>query len=155
MNYIVFMVNNMKKIFKSRIFSFILGAVIFSGISVCAYSLSSNDISFTPENNNWQVSNVEEAVNDLYDKSNLGDLEIIMSKGNVANGTTITTEVGSYIFVSSPATTYATNAEIIIGTLYGGSFNNVGTYTCVFRATGTSVTITSDNNVNFSYIIAK
>ena len=56
----------MKKIFKSRIFSFILGAVIFSGISVCAYSLSSNDISFTPENSNWKVSNVEEAINDLY-----------------------------------------------------------------------------------------
>ena len=140
---------------KKYLIGIIIGLIISSTGIVVGYNLNSNDISFTPENNNWQVSNVEEAVNDLYDKSNLGDLEIIMSKGNVANGTTITTEVGSYIFVSSPATTYATNAEIIIGTLYGGSFNNVGTYTCVFRATGTSVTITSDNNVNFSYIIAK
>ena len=140
---------------KKYLICIIICLIISSTGIVVGYNLNSNDISFTPENNNWQVSNVEEAVNDLYDKSNLGDLEIIMSKGNVANGTTITTEVGSYIFVSSPATTYATNAEIIIGTLYGGSFNNVGTYTCVFRATGTSVTITSDNNVNFSYIIAK
>ena len=73
----------MKKIFKSRIFSFILGAVIFSGISVCAYSLSSNDISFTPENSNWQVSNVEEAVNDLYG-NRYGDLTVYLGGSSMS-----------------------------------------------------------------------
>ena len=66
MNYIVFMMSSMKNIFKSRIFSFILGTVIFGGVITFAYNLNSNDVLFTPENGEWQVTNVEEAVNDLY-----------------------------------------------------------------------------------------
>ena len=60
----------MKKLITSRIFSFILGAIIFSGMTVFAYSLSSKDIKFTPTNSEWQVENVEEAVNSLYEKQN-------------------------------------------------------------------------------------
>jgi len=58
-----------KKLITSRIFSFILGAILFSGVTVFAYSISSKDIAFTPSNPEWQVTNVEEAMNSLYDKS--------------------------------------------------------------------------------------
>lgn len=66
----------MKKFIKSRIFSFMLGAVIFGSISVYAYSLKSSDISFNPENSEWQVTNLEEAVNYLYSVSKEYNKEI-------------------------------------------------------------------------------
>ena len=56
----------MKKIIKNPLFTFILGALIFSSLGVAAYSLLSSDVQFTPENNKWQVGNVEEALNSLY-----------------------------------------------------------------------------------------
>ena len=61
----------MKKIFKkSNILSFVLGAIIFSGItSVAAYTLFANDIGFNPRDNNWHVDNVKDAIDDLYDKA--------------------------------------------------------------------------------------
>lgn len=45
----------------------IVGAVI-SGISV--YALSSNSVGFQPQDNNWSVSTVDEALNDLYEVRN-------------------------------------------------------------------------------------
>lgn len=68
----------MKKLFKrSNIFSFLLGALIFTGItSVAAYSIFANDIGYTPKDTTWKksngedITNVEDAINELYTKSN-------------------------------------------------------------------------------------
>jgi len=51
---------------KNYIIGFILGAIICSSITAYAVSLASKDITFIPENENWQVTNVEEALDDLY-----------------------------------------------------------------------------------------
>ena len=61
----------MKKIFrKSNIFSFLLGAVIFSGITgVTAYTILASDVGFTPKNNSWKVDNLSDAIDDLYAKA--------------------------------------------------------------------------------------
>ena len=59
----------MKKLLKSRLFFFILGAVIFSTVSVFAYSYLAGDIGFTPTDTSWKkqgggdITNVEEALN--------------------------------------------------------------------------------------------
>lgn len=67
----------MKKLIKSRIFAFILGAVMFSGITgVVAYTLLANDIGFTPSDTTWKqsngedITNVGEAIDELYNKVN-------------------------------------------------------------------------------------
>ena len=67
----------MKKIFKSRIFIFILGAILFGGIGVVsAYSILASDIGFTPKDSTWKksngedITNVKDAIDELYNKAN-------------------------------------------------------------------------------------
>ena len=61
----------MKKVFKNPIFTFILGAVIFGGIGVVyAYVATAADVSYSPSDTSWSVSNVKTALDDLYTKSN-------------------------------------------------------------------------------------
>jgi len=69
----------MKKIIGSRVFSFMLGAILFSSVAVYATStLLSRNVTFTPENSNWNVSNVEDALNDLYNSTNQNE-ELILT----------------------------------------------------------------------------
>jgi len=57
----------MRKIFISKLFYFILGIIISSGITVyAATTLLSKDIGFVPDNSSWEVNNVQDALNDLY-----------------------------------------------------------------------------------------
>ena len=57
----------MKKNVGSRLFSFILGAIIFGGIGVVsAYTFLASDTSFTPKDTGWEVDNVEDALNDIH-----------------------------------------------------------------------------------------
>ena len=67
----------MKKAFKSRIFAFVLGAIIFSGITaVSAYTILANDIGYTPKDSTWKksngedITNVKDAIDELYTKAN-------------------------------------------------------------------------------------
>ena len=57
----------MKEFIKSRIFTFILGAILFGSVGVVlAYTLFAQDIGFTPIDNTWEVNNVKSALDDLY-----------------------------------------------------------------------------------------
>ena len=57
----------MKKYSNSKIFSFILGAIIFGGIGVAsAYTLFANNIGFTPRDTTWNVDNTKDAIDDLH-----------------------------------------------------------------------------------------
>jgi len=59
----------MKKEFQKRFLFFLFGAFLFGGTIVYASEyLSARDISFTPNNQQWKVSNLEEAINSLYEK---------------------------------------------------------------------------------------
>ena len=67
----------MNKVLKSRIFFLILGAVIFGGIvGVSAYSILASDIGYTPSDSTWKktngenITNVKDAIDELYLKSN-------------------------------------------------------------------------------------
>ena len=67
----------MKNIRKGYIFSFILGALIFGGIvGASAYSVLANNIGYTPNDSTWKksngenITNVSEAIDELYTRSN-------------------------------------------------------------------------------------
>ncbi|MBR1416343.1 MAG: hypothetical protein IJ572_00805 [Bacilli bacterium] len=62
----------MQKLFKNPIFTFILGAVIFSAVSVFAYSIIATNVGYTPLDNTFKDSNgqiiedVSTALDSLY-----------------------------------------------------------------------------------------
>ena len=67
----------MNKIQKSNVFAFILGAIIFCGVGVGAVAtLFSYDIWFSPKDTAWkkangeEILNVEDALNELYVRTN-------------------------------------------------------------------------------------
>ena len=61
----------MKKLLHNSLFTFILGALIFGiGGVLAEYVIFSDNVIYTPENDTWEVNNVESALNDLYDKYN-------------------------------------------------------------------------------------
>ncbi len=63
----------MKKIIKNPILTFILGAVIFSGITgVVATTILASNISYTPKDSASKVKNVQDAIDELYNKSSTG-----------------------------------------------------------------------------------
>ena len=65
----------MKKFIKNNIIGFILGAIIFSSITVAAYSVLANDIGYTPKDSTWKkangedITNVKDAIDELYSKT--------------------------------------------------------------------------------------
>lgn len=76
----------MKKVLKSRIFAFILGAIIFSGItSVAAYSIFANDIGYTPKDSTWEVNNIQDAVDDLFNRVNITRFVDLTSNTSYSN----------------------------------------------------------------------
>ncbi len=67
----------MKNILRSRIFTFVVGAIIFSGITgVAAYNMLAKNINYTPHDTTWKksngdnITNVEEALDELYTATN-------------------------------------------------------------------------------------
>ena len=86
----------MKKIFKSRMFAFILGAVIFGGIvGVSAYTILANDVGYTPKDTTWKksngedITNVKDAIDELYIKKQLSSVSLA-GKESITGNTTMT-----------------------------------------------------------------
>ena len=51
---------------KKTVFAFLLGVVLTGSIAgVVAYNYNAKDVSYTPNDNNWNVNNVEDAIKDL------------------------------------------------------------------------------------------
>ena len=65
----------MKKKIKANfkiIIAIVITAIICVSTTVYAsYNYFAKDIGFTPKNENWQVDNLEDAVNDLYERKNI------------------------------------------------------------------------------------
>ena len=62
----------MNKAFKNPLFTFILGAITFSGIGIAfAYSLVANDVGYTPSDTVWEIDNISDALDDLKEISEL------------------------------------------------------------------------------------
>ena len=139
----------MKKIFrKSNIFSFLLGAVIFSGITgVTAYTILASDVGFTPKNNSWKVDNLSDAIDDLYAKAKptyTGTTTFtpttsnqVIATGNKILTSDITINAIPSTYKNLTTTTTATANDLLsgktaydnLGNLITGNYNNNITFT--------------------------
>ena len=148
----------MKKILKNRIFIFVLGFILATTISVVAANLNANTIGFEPDDENWNVSTVEEAINDLY----ISDKPILVWTNPNPNvnfvGQTVSINLSEYKYImivvkaneldSKPR---ATNIVPV------GQYNItriIGTNTSAYRdvtATTTGVTFTDGSNLSKVY----
>ena len=124
----------MKKIFESKLFCFVLGAIIFSGITVYASTTYlSNQVSFTPTNSVWNVNNVEDALNILYDRT---DLNLSLYSSDNITGT---------ITTSRKLNLDITNGEyLLVVNVY-----NAGE---TFTGLNSTATLSSNGNVSFEKI---
>jgi len=91
----------MKKFLTSRVFAFLLGALLFSGITgVAAYNMFASNVGYTPEDTSWEVDNVSDAIDDLYLKVNDRVIKVIaefaQGEGNTSYSYTVT-EKGTLI----------------------------------------------------------
>lgn len=97
----------MKKFIKNNILGFILGALIFGSIGVYAYNYKATDVKYTPEDHDWDVSNVQEAINDLKKNKTLtfGNAEYTTNQGTVSSNrsTSIKVNAGKYLIIRSSA----------------------------------------------------
>lgn len=67
-----------------KLFIGIFIGILFSSVSVyAAYKYLAIDVTFTPSDSNWNVTNVEEALNDLYSKKILIEEPILVGSGNI------------------------------------------------------------------------
>jgi len=60
----------MKKRIVKLVLSILICSIMFVGGGVVAVQIVAKDIIFTPTNGEWEVNNVEDAMNDLYKKIN-------------------------------------------------------------------------------------
>lgn len=61
-----------RNFFKSNIFSFILGGILFSSVTVYAAIINSKDVSYSPDNSSFKVDNVKTALDFLYEHATKG-----------------------------------------------------------------------------------
>jgi len=108
---------------KCAVLSFVLGGIVFSGIGVIAVTLTAKDIKYTPSNENFTATNVEEAMDGLYDIAN--ELENSSKVYYLGIGTTFNiSELLPDVDVST-----LTNDNFVVGSnKYSGG--NTGTNTC-------------------------
>lgn len=122
------------KLFKNRIFIFILGGVFFGSITgVVAYGMAADNVSYTPKDNNWNVENVDQALNDLYtnriNQNSFGTTRYATSAGDLISKRTSTlsnVSKGKYMVVVTTTynwTTYASSWPIESGTLSSGNLS--------------------------------
>ncbi|MBR1416290.1 MAG: hypothetical protein IJ572_00540 [Bacilli bacterium] len=117
----------MKKIIKSRIFSFFLGAIIFGFFGVVyAENFLARDVSYEPKDDNFEVDNVSDALDYLYENVNLkfnqAQYSVSVGPGN-SKTNSITLTKGKYILLivdgfsagtpTSIASSYSVNSKNI------------------------------------------
>ena len=152
----------MKKKINSNILSFILGAIIFSGATVLAFSLTANTILYAPSNSTWQVNNVEEALNSLYISKTSDNYALVEHKiGTWIDGKPIyqiTININDYTTAEISTNSYVTitgfGSSLKIDNVISGVITKTNKYvtpvivgvtnnTVVVRATGDSMSYNS------------
>lgn len=92
----------MKKIIKNPIFTFILGILICGSTAVAASTMLARNITYTPNDNTWDVNNVEAALDSLYqNKSNVVLYDKKQYTGDVINTYTFGEKINLGIVVIS------------------------------------------------------
>jgi len=105
----------MKKIIQSRMFLVIICGIIFTSIGVYAVNYMASDVTYKPKNKEWKVSNVNDAIDSLYNsrKCNMNGTEPVISGDlipiTLSNDGTVDESYWSYIsstFQVSPQNHY-------------------------------------------------
>lgn len=148
-----FIKNNLK-VFVAVIITLVISV---SGTVYAITQFSADQVSFTPSQTNIQhgfaATNVENALDKLYEKINVS---LNKSGINQNSGSTIQVEKGSYIAISSvDKVSQITNCETIIDNSQGGEAWGVASWSSVYKAIDTNVTITINNNSQFTYYVFK
>jgi len=156
----------MKKILKNSILTFVLGAIIFSGITAYAAGrYYANQVEYEPSNPNFNVDNMADALDELYDKTknykNLSTPTDVESnyllngkKAYKSNGTLVTGSIPTYsgttnITASSETQTLQTNgkymnSDITINALSTGCGNGI--------SSSYNKPANSQININFGFV---
>ena len=148
----------MKKLIKNPIFMFILGVTLTIGItSVLAYSLFAQDVGYTPKDEEWDVSDVKNALDDLHDKLLINYDSFKMFSGNKA-----TVEIGKKYLISvavmsgtdqrfSPS--ISSGADVLASTdmVISKSWSNMITYSKAFIVKSTDTTINISGHPDYLY----
>ena len=139
----------MKRIFKNSIFTFILGGVCFASITAFALSVHSNQVVYTPNNPNFKVENVEEALDELYAKmrnATIGKATVRAGLENVSSTTARNFKSNQdYVCVFTmrglPSLQNATNADVIISDRHTSFLDgNYSAYFLYFKALSSTIT---------------
>ena len=98
----------MKQIIKNPLFTFVLGAFLFSGVTYAATVLASN-VTYDNANSGINANNVQDAIDSLYTKANNPTIP-----ANYKELSTVTTATSDKIL--SGYTAYNNNGELLTGT---------------------------------------
>lgn len=127
----------------NTLFGFILGGIMFGSIVYGVNSYKSNEVEYSPTDNNWKVSNVGDAINSLYSmKTELDNIKsvgdavagnILSGKKAVVKGSTVTGTMvnrGTLNWNPSTSTTYTVPA----GYYSGGTLDSSAAYETGYNA---------------------
>ena len=140
----------MKKIFNSKLFYFLLGIIVLSGINVFAKTvISADEVSFTPDDSTWDVSTIQEAIDDLYPhKIESLSLAIQLDLENTSSLEASGFKPNNYYFCIANMRNNVTVADIagaeIIFSKFNASFldSKYSTYHSYFKATSENIIFT-------------
>ena len=107
----------MKRLLKSRLFFFILGIVLTASVVGVSASIlyQADEIGFTPDDPNWNVNNLESALNDLYENGGVKP-ELLWTNPNpmtTFNSQTISLNLEQYKYVIIVVVTEAPSWDLL------------------------------------------
>ena len=156
-------VKKLKKLIKNPLITFIIGAVLFTGIaSATTYLLMAESVEFNPKDDNWNVNDVDIALNDLYDKyidittPSVERIHVCSGENtNTCSGSTL--EIGEYYICVTNSRNYngthtITGAEVLLNQENGGYLDyKYTTYRSFIKPTSSTITISISNGRGISY----
>ena len=129
------------KTLKVGILSSLVSIVATGGIAVAAVSLSAKEIPFTSNDENWQVNNVEDAVNDLYELNNVSNKLSYIETFTLSSDVVITTNPTEYVISCTSISGYEDlTADSFIFDISKHSFTTSNNSTVIINKKYDSVT---------------
>ena len=149
----------MKKIIKNNIFGFLIGIILYSGVVYAANLYKAVDVKYDPTDTSWEVSNVNDALNDLYDKQKNSTKKALVFTASPVDMTQYTDRWSELTTADFKVGASGCSANINFNTQISYAFNktayastnlsyNNKTGVLTFSASGSSETL---NNSNTAY----
>ena len=123
----------MKKFIKNNLLGFILGVLVSGGVVYAATLIDSKDVTYTPSNNSFDVSNVQGALDELYTKITINTDELNSSNKVYYLGTGTNYNIKT-LFPDIDYTTLTNNNFMVVTT---GSCSKTPTNYCYGQTTKT------------------